>query len=76
MPDFAARRDAVLSLVCRHGGAFMVALDGTPGEASHVLIGIEDPDTQEVLRRQFSADAAEDIANNLLELAQLLRDGK
>lgn len=76
MPDFQVPRDVEVPMTVRQGSAFMVALDGQPGEAKAVLIGIRDPDHGDVLRVRFTPDRAEDIANNLLELAKIIRDGK
>lgn len=76
MPNIAEPRDKEIKMTVREGGNFYVGLDGPPGEATHVLIGIEDLQAGDVVRRAFDADRAADIADNLLEVAQLIREGK
>ena len=76
MPDLSFDRDHSTPMETREGAHFILALDGPTGEALHVNVGILDPRDGKVLKRQFNADEAEDIANNMLELVQILRERK
>lgn len=63
-------------MTVRDGGQFFIGLDGPTGEAKHILVGIEDLQARDVVRREFTPDQAEDVANNLLEVVRLVREGK
>ena len=76
MPDIEyGRNDQRLARV-REGGMFALALDGPQGEAMHVIIAIEDPIDDTFLRREFTPDEAQDIAEQMSRMAQEIKEGK
>lgn len=76
MPSSQLPRDQKVSKMTRDGGQLFIALDGPPGEACHIFIGIEDLQNDDTLTRKLSADVAENVADALREYARVLREGK
>lgn len=75
MPDFAEVRNEKTVRVCRDGGDFVVGTNGPPGEADRVLLGVEDLQQGDTLRREFTADEAETIAAYILDIVKHIREG-
>lgn len=69
-----AKRSEKRAVMCREGGKLAVALDGPPGEALHVAIGIEDPADGDLVVRKLTPDVADSIAKQLTEYAAVVRE--
>lgn len=63
-----------MKLPTRHGGRFLLAFTGPPGQKGRkIRIGIEDPQTGEYWQYMTGAVKAADIAASLAEMAAILR---
>lgn len=76
MGSEALGRDDTVQQDILWGGNFYVALNGPTGEATEVLIGIENPALGLTVARSFDPDTAEEVANKILSDARRIREGK
>lgn len=77
MADTEMPRDVQTLMHVREGGAFYLGFDGPPGKATVVNVGIADPEEPgTTIKRSFTPDKAEEIANSMLGMVQAIREGK